>query len=533
MSGLEELLVTNGGTLLTFAIFIGERIIQAVKDRETRKQKIDDKIIVSYLEWLREQDHALLLNTIETKYEELLATLDSNISELGGILQNILLLLDSDFNDLKSQIETLNKTIKRPVFSSIPISCRSFTDSPLLARDDAISFLREINNDFIISGQPGSGKTFLLYHLAKEWNAKFLVSHSEEDILSYLQFSTPPIIIIDDAQDWLRIIERLIHFRIESGNNFNIIATCWPFEEPDLIRVMRLSEKNLYKLSLLPAKIIADMVINRFEKEGYHVPTWLIREIREQAAGRPGLALRLVDLLLEDGSLKSLKNGRAHFELIDHAYSHFELIDTKSMLAAFAVGGKVGMNKKDVSSFLGISISQITKNLRILATGGVIQETGKDTLATIPDAFRHVLLRDIFFCGDAISLDEEYWKLYQTANSKEAALITLLDAIAKGAIVDEERLHNEMLHINSTMLWKKFAWLSPDRCKKVIEEQPSLIEALAEPALYYVPEIAIPMLLEKSKGDDRPLHANPEAPLRKLSDWVTHYSFQFAFKMTL
>ena len=68
MSGLEELLVTNGGTLLTFAIFIGERIIQAVKDRETRKQKIDDKIIVSYLEWLREQDHALLLNTIETTY---------------------------------------------------------------------------------------------------------------------------------------------------------------------------------------------------------------------------------------------------------------------------------------------------------------------------------------------------------------------------------------------------------------------------------------------------------------------------------
>lgn len=524
MNGLIELLVTNGGTLLTFAIFIGERIIQAAKDRTSSKQRMDDETVRAYLWWLRQQDHALLLRTIEEKHDELVAYLAGDESKLKGIIEKTLQLLNSEFIDLKAQVAALDKAVQRPALSAIPLNCRDLADVPLLSRDDDLSKLRQTNGDLIISGQPGSGKTFLLYHLVKDWNAKFLVSRNEGDILSYLRFSAPPVIIVDDAQDWLEILPRLIHFRMETGRNFRMIAVCWPFEESDLMRVMRLSTKSLYRLSLLPAKAIAQLVKHRFEAAGYQVDTWLIREIREQAAGRPGLALRLVDLLMEDGSLNSLKDGQAHFELIDRAFRHLEGVDTRLMLSAFAVGGKTGMNKGDVSAVLGIPVHQTTKVLRALATGGVIQETGKETLATIPDAFRHALLKDIFLSGDALALVDLFWKLYESAPNNESALMVLIGAMAKGVVVDENRLLAELRAIDSQAIWERLAWVSPDWCEKVINERPGAIESFADPALHHISERAIPLLLNQAIADKRPENAHPEAPVRKLGDWVTHFS---------
>jgi hypothetical protein len=525
MNGLAELLVANGGTLLTFAIFIGERIIQATKDRTSAKQRIDDKTVHAYLEWLRRQDHALLLRTIEERHDELVAYLVGDASKLKEIIEITLQLLNSDFIDLKAKVAALDKAIQRPVLSSIPINYRDLADVPLLSRDDELAMLRQINGDLIISGQPGSGKTFLLYHLSKEWSAKFLVSHDEGDIFSYLRFSSPPVIIVDDAYDWLEILSRLIHFRMETGKSFRIIAVCWPFEEPDLTSIMRLSSKSIYRLSLLPAKAIVQLIKSRFEAAGYdNIATWLIREIREQAAGRPGLALRLVDLLLEDGSLKALKEGQAHFELIDRAFRHIEGVDTRLTLAAFAVGGKTGMRKGDVSSVLGIPVHQTTKVLRALATGGVIKEICKETLATIPDAFRHVLMKDVFLRGDALALDEQFWKLYESAPNKETALMGLIGAMANGAIVDENRLLAELQDIDSIKTWGRLAWVGPGWCEKVINEHPGAIESLADPPLHHIPERAIPLLLTLAIGDKRPENAHPEAPIRKLGDWVTHFS---------
>jgi hypothetical protein len=184
------------------------------------------------------------------------------------------------------------------------------------------------------------------------------------------------------------------------------------------------------------------------------------------------------------------------------------------------------MNKGDVSSVLGIPVHQTTKVLRTLATGGVIKETRKETLATIPDAFRHVLLRDVFLSGDAMALDDVFWKLYESANNKESALMALIGAIGRGAIVDENRLLAELRDIDSIKTWERLAWVSPDLCEKVINERPGAIESLADPALHHIPDRAIPLLLNQAIGDKRPENAYPEAPVRKLGDWVTHFSLQ-------
>jgi len=90
MNGLAELLVANGGTLLTFAIFIGERIIQAAKDRTSTKQRIDDETVRAYLEWLRQQDHVLLLHTIEEKHDELVAYLAGDAARLKEVIEKTL-----------------------------------------------------------------------------------------------------------------------------------------------------------------------------------------------------------------------------------------------------------------------------------------------------------------------------------------------------------------------------------------------------------------------------------------------------------
>jgi hypothetical protein len=382
---------------------------------------------------------------------------------------------------------------------------------------------------YLISGQPGSGKTFLLYHLAKSWNAKFAISQSEEDIIACLRISSYiPVIIIDDAFESQSLIRRLMHFRKESSLQFYIVAVCWPYETEKLLSLLELSSENHYKLSLLSLDTIAEIVKNLFKRAYFNPPSWILNEICLQAFGRPGLAITLTNRIIQENSTSPLLEGQAHFEIIERLLDHSEIEEEKIrlILAAFSVGGNSGMSKETVSQVTGIPLHEMMGLLRKLATGGIIEETGAKTLTTRPAALRHILLKKVFFSGDGFSCEDIYWKLYEASLTKKDSLIALIKAVHKGAKVDDAKLYNEVAKIGTNKLWNELASVNKTWCQKVLQNHKKLCLELANPALHYIPETIIPLLLEKAVDDKRPEHQNPESPIRRLSDWITHFSKQ-------
>ena len=520
---LETLLLTQGGTILSFAIFMGEYVIQAAKDKKVANAKLDDDLIRDYLEWLRRKDHHEIINSINTRHDELrreVMSLNLDLAKLPSLIDT---LLQDEFKDIQNSVTALNEAVRPRGLSSIPLNYRDI-DVPVIPRENDIHAIADFDGDFILSGQPGSGKTFLLYQYSDRLDALFIITDDFQKVKAELDYSCPNIVIIDDAIVSIHMIQALMQYRLANGKDFKIAAICWPFEKMQLMGVMGISKRAVHDISLISADEMADYIDNYFKSKGRQADNILIKKIRRQAAGRPGLAIRLMQLLLDNG-IEELFEGRPFYEIIDQLSSRIEGEQIEVVLAAFAVGGKAGMSSADVSKNLGLNVVSISKILKNLATGGIIQQINEDYLAVIPASFRHILLKKEFFTGDAHKLDDIYWQLYQAAHDKQAALSTLIMAKSKGAMVDGDRIVVEIEQIENSStdtvkLWKNLAGISKELCQVAFAKKPHLVIQLVEVGLHYIPDITISMLLNEAIGDKRPEHQFPHAPVRILGDWI-------------
>ncbi len=78
--------------------------------------------------------------------------------------------------------DLLNLTGNPPALSAVPLSTRALLNVPLVGRDVDLAWLQQIHGDRLLIGQPGSGKTFLLYQMVKEGEALFAVSSERAEI---------------------------------------------------------------------------------------------------------------------------------------------------------------------------------------------------------------------------------------------------------------------------------------------------------------------------------------------------------------
>ena len=70
----------------------------------------------------------------------------------------------------------------------------------VLGREPEIRWLLEQEGDCLLTGEPGSGKTFLLLRtLALQGYARFLVDEDRTQIANDLRSLRPPVVIVDDA----------------------------------------------------------------------------------------------------------------------------------------------------------------------------------------------------------------------------------------------------------------------------------------------------------------------------------------------
>ena len=135
------------------------------------------------------------------------------------------------------------------------MTCKS-----LIGRIDELEWLKKTPGDLLLSGQPGSGKTFLFYKLAKENDALFVIDKNVDLITQGIRSQKPAILMIDDAHISKDLITTLKHFRQTTNIELKIIANCWSGEEEEVKKYLNISNSNVRELQLLTRDEIVEVI---------------------------------------------------------------------------------------------------------------------------------------------------------------------------------------------------------------------------------------------------------------------------------
>lgn len=408
--------------------------------------------------------------------------------------------------------DLLRLTGNPPPLSAVPLSKRPFMGVDAIGRSDDLKWIEKSDGDLVISGQPGSGKTFLLHQLAKQGKGLFVVSQHRTEIAEAIRDQGPTMLFVDDAHVVPQLLLDLQQIRKELGVKFRIIATCWPKEQEAILNQLSLSQGALRELELLSRNEILELI----KICGIHGPERLQYELINQAEGRPGLAVTLCHICWR-GDLFEIELGTALTRDIGTFFDKTIGEQARYVLAGFAVGGNVGMTMQAISEYMRLSQPEIMRIVAGLDSGGVLIETNRGTLSVRPTALREALLRDTFFNG-AKSL--EIKPLLDAAPALSSSLLTLLNAYRRHANVPHSLLIEKLEAVSEAECWKSYAALGKEETEWVLEKHPERAMMVAEVALHTSPTAIIPILLAKAIGDERALNQHPSHPMRMLKTWV-------------
>ena len=397
-----------------------------------------------------------------------------------------------------------------PALSAFPVTSRPMLNEKLVGRAPDLGWLRKTEGDKVLVGQPGSGKSFLLYNYCSLANGAFVARTDISDIADEVRETKPRVLFCDDALAMGRTVEELVHLRTNIGADFAIVATTWPGDEDVPMSVLNLSTDSVRQLEPLTRDEIVEIV----RDAGVAGPDVLVREIVDQAEGRPGLAVTLayvcrrsvVDLFRGDALLRSLKAS----------FRRMVSPSALGILGHFALGDDKGVALNTVATALGLSEHQVINEMTKLAAGGVLTRTSSG-FAVRPKALRHVLVRDVFFSSP---VPHALQPLLDQVSDLPGVVSTLIGSRYAGASVDDALLMPLLERAASSECWGAYASLGALESTRVLDKSPDLIGAVSQPALHYVPEKAVRLLLGKAVGDNRPLNSQPDHPMRILGDWV-------------
>ena len=393
--------------------------------------------------------------------------------------------------------------------SVFPISRRPVFGDEVLGRELEFQWLLEIREDCLLVGEPGSGKTFLLSALAHIGKALFMVDEDREQIANDLRSLKPDAVIVDDAHARPSSVLSLMQLRRELDAQFRIIATCWPGDAERIGIELQIAPPDVLTLH----RIDADTMIEIIKSVGLQGPRELLRIIRTQAAGRPGLAATLAHLCIV-GRVDAATGGEG---LVDNMAPDLDRVlgpDSMRLLAPFALAGDAGVRQEDVAERLGMSLLDVSSALATLGAAGIIRERRDSAISVEPPPMRWVLVRRFFFGGPGALPVERF---LPAVRNRLDALETLIGAHARGAdIPNLERLLEEA---ESERLWALYASIGPETTRYVLTRQPEIIKELAQPVLEHLPETAIPILLSRIAGD-RDVETVLESALHPLQQWI-------------
>lgn len=432
-----------------------------------------------------------------------------------------------------------------PALSSVPKTRRPLIEIELMGREADIAWLRETSGDRLLVGEPGSGKTYLLRHLVREGWGLFLNSDDRTEIANALREQQPQVIILDDAHSRLKDLETLRHLREEMSLDFDVVATSWKGNRENVASAHGdLEIAKIRQLELLNR----DQVLEIFHQAGVETSDDVLRELVDQAANKPGLAVTLAQLWLR-GDWREVLTGEVLRRSLLPQLKQLVGEDTAPILAALALGGDSGMALDDVAEFFGLDRIKVRRIATGLSAGGVLGEPTPRTLAVWPRRLRSALLGEVFFSKSATAF--YYRTLIQRTPDLTSTVAALVEARHSLVDVPIEELRELVAQYGSPIVWRSFAALGKaeatwalenyERCqpppefneRRATEFFPRRLTDIAAEALEQAPEATIPRLLELA-AEERPndLHQS-ERTLGYLQRWIEASPLQEDFPISI
>lgn len=441
------------------------------------------------------------------------------------------------------RVELLGIPGESPTLAPIPRSRRLLLDLDLVGREKDLAWLLESTGDRLVVGQPGSGKTALLFRWARETDALFVVRDDAAGLADELRKCAPKAVIVDDAHVRLEILSTLRNLRQNAGFKYDLVATTWPsLEDELLVELGELPSSQVRRLELLTRREIRQVL----EAAGVEAHADVMRELIDQSSNRPGLAVTLAELW-KRGAWRDVLLGAAISRSLRVTVKDVVGPESFELLAWFGLGGETGLTLDEAARGVGKPAADVRRIVVELASGGILKEAsrgyrhqaapnadqsepdtgtldrGRSTLAVLPEAFRRTLVRDVFFSGTATDLDPWPW----LESLKGALLSDATEEIAKAVgplrrTPREDQIQNLIKRGGPLGAWRWWAISSEDRARWALANFRGELAELAPVLLARVPREAAKALLyqaAKPKNDDA-WRLDEEPELRALSRWT-------------
>ena len=411
--------------------------------------------------------------------------------------------------------ELLGVAHRLPALSTLSRSTRPTASLELVGRKEELEWLEVTHSDVVVYGQPGSGKTYLLQHAASRRDWRFVVSDELDALANSIRAHLPAAVVLEDAHARITILENLLTLRDQLDCPFLLVCDAWPSGLNDVQARLNLPSSQLLELQPLDRPEVAQVVRAFFKPYGRVPSDWFLREVLEQSAGRPGLAVVYCELGLR-GEVEEVISGQAALR----SFEISQLLDAQEqqVLAAFALGGSVGLPIDKVANALQLPEVDVRATIVSLGAGGVINDLQPlGTIAVRPAALREALVGQTFFSQaplDPGSLIE--------AARLEPCLGTLIRARGRGADVPRQLLQSLLMQTSDKQLWRAYASLGSEESAWALHRPGPARTEVAGAALEHLPEPALRALLEEVQttswpGNDR---LSGRTPIREMHRWV-------------
>ncbi len=395
----------------------------------------------------------------------------------------------------------------------------------LIGRDNEFKWLLRTEGDKLIVGQPGSGKTCILYQLAAQDRGLFVVSEEKTAVANAIREERPPAVFVDDAGGKLELIADLVHLRRTTCAEFSIVAACWPGDSDHVSQKLDLGQVRPRDLPLLTR----DEIVAVVKQAGLAGPNDLVRYIVDQAVGLPGLAIMLARFYLQEVVGEVLPGDILKRHFLQFMKPKLKE-DAEAILAGFSVGGESGIEMDTVARALGFSLPEVRKTLIRLATGGVIVDSphvqssysfsNARAVAVQPATLRHALVRDVFF-GKSVPLPKRILdQLIDQAHSSADVAETLMGASVCGGDVPEALLQGVVEKAGDGETYRRYVSIGPRQALWALQQHPESLLVVGEHALSSAPVEVIPLLLEAAITKRQLLHQGDSEPMHFIKRWA-------------
>ncbi|HLO41743.1 MAG TPA: hypothetical protein VK176_12030 [Phycisphaerales bacterium] len=394
------------------------------------------------------------------------------------------------YHNARWRLDLLGLTGNPPALSVFPLNARPWSDVPLTGRADALERIRAHAGDLLVVGVPGSGKTYLYQKLALEGGCLFVTSSDRTQIANDVREFEPRCVVIDDAHVAIESVRQMVQLRRELGAKLTIHANCWPGHDAAVADAMGLSASSLVHLDLLGRDVMVELI----KACGVHGPDQLITFLLNQAEGKPGLAVALVEAC-KRGEMVRVWSGETLANILLAGRELAKSQRERAVLASFAVGGDWGVSLQRVASALSLPAVEIRDIVTNVGAGGIVGPVGMDAVAVYPEILRAALVKEVFFSGMAPLPPDE---IIAACQSKEQVAHVLLHVRQRGGKVDFERIRTLVPRDSQPELWNHLAAADEQCARFVLEQQDRTVIGAAHHLLDVLPDATLDRLLRTS-----------------------------------